>query len=137
MKSLNRFCILSYFVFWMSHFVYPQCASLICVLTECLKGIVSEIPSDTPCKEYNARFTTVPLKPLTALPVERSLSLNINSSKTRPVRCIHYTEYPQCSWSVTYSKFPLFYAKSCFQTFKLKVNFYFLPLIKRVASDIS
>ena len=99
----------------MSHFVYPQCASLICVLTECLKGIVSEIPSDTPCKEYNARFTTVPLKPLTVLPVERFLYLNINSSKTRPVRCIHYTEYPQPADLLLTQSFDCFTLKVVFK----------------------
>ena len=32
-----------------------------------LKGTVSVFSSDSPCRDGNARFTTVPLKPLTDL----------------------------------------------------------------------
>ena len=42
-------------------------------LTFSLKGTVSVILSDPPCNKGNARFTTVPLKPLTVLRVERAV----------------------------------------------------------------
>ena len=79
-----------------------------------------------PCmqKEYNARFTTTPLKLLT-IRVERSLCLNIN-----PLKRSLYTMYtmyrvPSAKLICYLLKVSTDYVKSCFQTFQSK--FYFLP----------
>ena len=57
-------------------------------LNQMIKGTVSVVQSETPCKEgNNTRLTTVPLKSLTVHRVKRDFCLNIlkptNPSKMR------------------------------------------------------
>ena len=43
-----------------------------------IKGTVKEILNDIPCKEGNAQFTTVTIKHLYALRVQRHVSVNLS-----------------------------------------------------------
>ena len=76
---------------------------------------VSAISSDPPCKEDNARFTTVHLKPFTV-----SRCINISEPAWIPLKCglmyaVYWLTSTQLICYLRNFKYWLFYVKSCFQ----------------------